>query len=53
MIGSLGYVLDSIYSFAFPEVAALGVVRVGFLAIVSLSEIGFALWLIFVGPRQR
>ena len=53
MIGSAGYLLDSIFSFAFPEAAALGAIRVGFLVIVSLSEIGFALWLTIAGPRGR
>ena len=53
MIGGAGYLFDSIYSFALPEVVLLGAIRVGLLTIVSLSEVGFALWLIFVGPRQR
>ncbi|MEL6640815.1 MAG: DUF4386 domain-containing protein [Pseudomonadota bacterium] len=51
MIGSWGYLLDSIYAFAFPEVAWLGTLRIGLLAIVTVSEVGFALWLLIRSPE--
>ncbi len=51
IVGAWGYLLDSIFAFAFPEAAWLGVLRAGLLAIVTLSEISFALWLLIRGPR--
>ena len=51
MVGGAGYLLDSVYAFAFPDFAALGITRAALLAVVTLSEVGFALWLVFVGPR--
>jgi hypothetical protein len=50
-IGAIGYALDSLYAFALPEVTLLGLARIGLLAIVTLSEVGFALWLLLRGPR--
>ncbi|OSQ42169.1 DUF4386 domain-containing protein [Marivita geojedonensis] len=52
IVGGAGYILDSAFAFAFPEVAALGLLRAVLLGIVTLSEIGFALWLLIKGPRQ-
>ena len=52
MLGSVGYVLDTLSAFAFPESALLPTLTVGFLMIVTLAEIGFSLWLVFVGPRS-
>ena len=52
LVGGMGYLVDSIYAFAFPGAEWLGLVRVGLLGIVTLSEVGFALWLVFVGPRK-
>jgi hypothetical protein len=46
MLGGMGYLLDSVYAFALPEVAWLGVLRAVLLGIVTLSEVGFALWLL-------
>lgn len=51
MIGAMGYVLDSAYAFAFPEAAWLGMLRAGLLVVVTLSELGFALWLLIRGPK--
>lgn len=51
MLGAMGYVLDSVYAFAFPEIAWLGMFRAGLLAIVTLSEVGFALWLLVRAPE--
>ena len=53
MLGGMGYLLDSIRAFAFPEAGLLQIVSVALLVIVTLSEVGFALWLTFVGPRQK
>ncbi len=50
-VGGIGYVLDSLYAFALPDAALLGQIRIGLLAIVTLAEITFALWLIVRGPR--
>ncbi len=51
MLGAAGYALDSIYAFAFPGAAWLGLLRAGLLAIVTLSEVGFALWLLLRAPK--
>ena len=52
IIGGAGYLLDSIHAFAVPDLALLGLVKVALLAIVTVSEVGFALWLVFAGPRR-
>lgn len=52
IVGGTGYILDSAFAFAFPDVAALGLLRAVLLGMVTLSEIGFALWLLIKGPRQ-
>jgi len=51
MLGAAGYALDSVYAFAFPGAAWLGALRAGLLAIVTLSEVGFALWLLIRAPQ--
>lgn len=53
MLGAFGYVLDSAYAFAFPDLAWLGVVRAALLICVTLSEVGFALWLLIRAPGRR
>jgi hypothetical protein len=50
-LGATGYALDSLHGFAFPENGVLEIVTIGFLALVTLAEIGFALWLVIRGPR--
>ena len=50
-LGSLGYLLDTLSAFVFPSAEPLATVTGVFLAIVTLAEVGFALWLIFRGPR--
>jgi len=52
-VGGIGYLLDSLYAFALPDVTILGQARIALLAIVTFSEISFALWLIFRGPRHE
>jgi hypothetical protein len=51
IIGGTGYLLDSIFVFAFPEAALLGHIRTGMLVTVTVSELGFTLWLLVKGPR--
>lgn len=51
VVGAFGYLLDSVYAFAFSDLAALGILRAVLLAVVTVSEIGFALWLLIKGPR--
>lgn len=51
IVGGAGYILDSAFAFAFPDVVLLGVLRAVLLGIVTLSEVGFALWLVIKGPR--
>lgn len=51
MLGSFGYLADSLYAFAFPDADWFGWLRVGLLVIVTLSEIGFALYLTIKAPR--
>jgi len=51
-LGAFGYILDSIHAFAVPDAALLGQIRIGLLVIVTLAEVGFALWLLFRGPRH-
>lgn len=50
-VGAFGYITDSIYSFGYPEAELLGWVRAVLLGIVTLSEIGFLLWLLIRAPR--
>lgn len=52
IVGSFGYIFDSVYAFAFPDADWFGTLRIGFLAIVTLSEVGFALWLAIRGPKE-
>lgn len=52
MIGAFGYLFDSVKGFALPDASVLGHATVALLVIVTLSEVGFALWLLIVGPRQ-
>lgn len=51
VIGGAGYLVDSIQMFALPEAATLAAVKVALLGIVTLAELGFALWLLLRGPR--
>ncbi|MCL3882261.1 DUF4386 domain-containing protein [Marivita sp. GX14005] len=52
IVGGAGYILDSAFAFAYPNAVALGYLRAGLLGIVTLSEIGFALWLLLKGRCQ-
>ena len=50
-VGGFGYLVDSMHKLAMPDVALVGAVATVLLIIVTFAEIGFALWLIFKGPR--
>lgn len=50
-LGAVGYTFDSLSAFVFPGSALLAATTGVLLAVVTLAEVGFALWLIFRGPR--
>jgi hypothetical protein len=50
-LGAFGYLLDSLIGFAGTGATAPLLLRNGLLAVVTLAEVGFALWLVFRGPR--
>lgn len=50
-LGSAGYLFDSLHKFALPEADMLGIMTGVLLAVVTLAEVGFALWLVIRGPR--
>ncbi|WP_298496741.1 DUF4386 domain-containing protein [uncultured Maritimibacter sp.] len=52
IVGGTGYLADSLYAFAFPDMDALGYLRIGLLVIITLSEVGFALWLVIRGSKS-
>lgn len=47
-LGAAGYLLDSVQIFVLPDTLLLATVL---LVIVSAAEIGFALWMLVLGPR--
>ena len=49
VIGGTGYLVAGVHSFHFPEVVALEVATMILLAIATLAEIGFAVWLLVRG----
>lgn len=51
VVGGTGYLVDSVQMFAFPDAAVLEAVKISLLLVVTLAEVGFALWLLFRGPR--
>lgn len=48
-VGGIGYLVDSLRAFAFPGAPLLPVLGGALLGIVTLAEIGFALWLLTRG----
>lgn len=48
-IGALGYLIQDLAELKFTNVAALDVAIIGLLVIVTLSEVGFGLWLLIRG----
>ncbi|MGR3634008.1 MAG: DUF4386 domain-containing protein [Limimaricola soesokkakensis] len=51
ILGGTGYLVDSVQMFALPDVATLEAVKIALLLVVTLAEIGFALWLLIRGPH--
>ncbi|MFX0541016.1 DUF4386 domain-containing protein [Roseovarius sp. S4756] len=51
IVGGTGYLVDSVQMFAFHDAGLLEAVKIALLLIVTLAEIGFAVWLLVRGPR--
>jgi hypothetical protein len=49
VVGGTGYLVDSVRAFAFPDAPLLPILGGALLAVVTLAEIGFALWLLMRG----
>ena len=45
-IGAFGYLIQGLVELTFTDVAALDITIIGLLTIVTLSELGFGLWLL-------
>ncbi|MFT5797808.1 MAG: hypothetical protein ACI84R_001872 [Candidatus Azotimanducaceae bacterium] len=50
-IGAFGYLIQGLVELTFTDVAALDITIIGLLTIVTLSELGFGLWLLIRGQR--
>lgn len=50
-IGAFGYLIQGLAELTFIDVATLDITIIGLLAIVTLSELGFGLWLLIRGLR--
>lgn len=50
-IGAFGYLIQGLVELTFTDMAALDISIIGLLVIVTLSEIGFGLWLLVRGLR--
>lgn len=51
IVGGAGYLVDSVQMFALPDAALLEAVKTALLLVVTVAELGFALWLLTRGPR--
>jgi hypothetical protein len=51
-IGAFGYLIQGLVELTFTDVAALDITIIGLLVIVTLSELGFGLWLLVTGLRR-
>lgn len=51
-IGAFGYLLQGIAKLMFVEVAALNIVIIALLVIVTLAELSFAVWLLIWGTKR-
>ena len=51
-IGAFGYLIQGLVELTFTDVAALDIIIIGLLVIVTLSELGFGLWLLVRGLRE-
>ena len=52
-IGAFGYLIQGLVELTFTDVAALDITIIGLLTIVTLSELGFGLWLLIRGLRSN
>jgi hypothetical protein len=50
-IGAFGYLIQGLVELTFTNIAALDITIIGLLVIVTLSELGFGLWLLIRGLR--
>jgi hypothetical protein len=53
MTGSIGYIFDSMHKFMLAGNETFGIATGVLLAIVTLGEISFALWLLIKGPKSE
>jgi hypothetical protein len=51
-IGAFGYLIQGIVKLMFVNIAPLNVVIIALLVIVTISEVGFAIWLLIWGPKR-
>ncbi len=51
LIGAFGYLIQGLVELTFTDLAALDIMIIGLLVIVTLSELGFGLWLLVRGLR--
>jgi len=49
IVGGTGYIVDSVRAFAFPGIPLLETIGMALLLVVTLAEIGFAIWLLVRG----
>ena len=50
-IGAFGYLIQGLVELTFTDVAVLDITIIGLLTIVTISELGFGLWLLIRGMR--
>ncbi|MFT5742130.1 MAG: hypothetical protein ACI86S_000187 [Paracoccaceae bacterium] len=51
-IGAFGYLLQGIVKLMFVDLASLNLLIIALLVIVTISELGFAIWLLIWGPKR-
>ena len=51
-VGAFGYLIQGLIELTFTDFAALDITIIGLLVIVTLSELGFGLWLLLQGRRS-
>ena len=51
LIGAFGYLIQGLVELTFTDLATLDIMIIGLLVIVTLSELGFGLWLLVRGLR--
>jgi hypothetical protein len=51
-IGAFGYLIQGLVALTFTDVVALDIAIIGLLVIVTVSELGFGLWLLVRGRRS-